>query len=252
MIKIFRKIRQSLIAEGRFSKYLLYAIGEVFLVVIGILIALNVNNYNENRKLQNYEISIMKDLILGFEDDIKTLNYNIKQHKRAIISGEILEFVIDNKLPYEDSLSLHFARIHYFTYFKSSKGAYESLKSKGVETITNNSLRSDIINLIEEDYRILESNDNELTKDVLHIKRNFNQNHFNKFNIFDPSKNAFIYGGEMIPHDYSKLITNQQYQYYLGSLVESHQMISGLTNFTKSKVENMIKRIQKEITFKSN
>jgi hypothetical protein len=47
MIKFFRKIRQKMLTENKFSKYLLYAIGEITLVVIGILIALSVNNSNE-------------------------------------------------------------------------------------------------------------------------------------------------------------------------------------------------------------
>ena len=55
MIKFFRKIRQRLLAENRFSKYLLYAIGEIMLVVIGILIALQVNNLNERNKLFKQE-----------------------------------------------------------------------------------------------------------------------------------------------------------------------------------------------------
>ena len=50
MIKFFRKIRQKLLTENKFSKYLIYAIGEIVLVVIGILIALQVNNWNEIRK----------------------------------------------------------------------------------------------------------------------------------------------------------------------------------------------------------
>ncbi|MBT8293982.1 MAG: hypothetical protein KJN70_11965 [Eudoraea sp.] len=50
MIKFFRKIRQRLLTENKFSKYIMYAIGEIALVVIGILIALQVNNWNENRK----------------------------------------------------------------------------------------------------------------------------------------------------------------------------------------------------------
>ena len=50
MIKFFRKIRQRLLTENRLGKYLLYAIGEILLVVIGILIALSINNWNEERK----------------------------------------------------------------------------------------------------------------------------------------------------------------------------------------------------------
>ena len=66
MVKFFRKIRQQLLQENRFSKYLLYAIGEIVLVVIGILIALQIDNWNENRKLeaktQNYYKQILEDL----------------------------------------------------------------------------------------------------------------------------------------------------------------------------------------------
>jgi len=51
MIKFFRKIRQQLLTENKFSKYLLYAIGEIVLVVIGILIALQINNWNIERLL---------------------------------------------------------------------------------------------------------------------------------------------------------------------------------------------------------
>lgn len=50
MIKFFRKIRQNLLLEGKTGTYLKYAIGEILLVVIGILIALQVNNWNEGRK----------------------------------------------------------------------------------------------------------------------------------------------------------------------------------------------------------
>lgn len=53
MIKFFRHIRQRLLSENRFSKYLLYATGEIILVVIGILVALQVNNDNEQGKLKN-------------------------------------------------------------------------------------------------------------------------------------------------------------------------------------------------------
>ncbi|MFT7066002.1 MAG: hypothetical protein ACJAUO_001580, partial [Sediminicola sp.] len=62
MIKFFRKIRQKMLTENKFSKYLLYAIGEIILVVIGILIALSINNWNENRKESNLELEILSGL----------------------------------------------------------------------------------------------------------------------------------------------------------------------------------------------
>jgi len=67
MIKFFRKIRQKLLSENRFTKYLLYAVGEIILVVIGILIALQVNNHNNQSKKHNQEIAMLKDLKLDLE-----------------------------------------------------------------------------------------------------------------------------------------------------------------------------------------
>ena len=67
MIKFFRKIRERLLAENKFSKYLIYAVGEIVLVVIGILIALSINNWNEERKTENNRQRLISSLIEDFE-----------------------------------------------------------------------------------------------------------------------------------------------------------------------------------------
>jgi len=70
MLRFIRKIRQSLLSENRFSKYLFYAIGEILLVVIGILIALQVNNWNEERKVQIEIQKLAMSLIQDLEKDM--------------------------------------------------------------------------------------------------------------------------------------------------------------------------------------
>ena len=69
MFKIFRKIRQNLLRENKVYKYLLYAIGEIILVVIGILIALQINNSNEAWKNRNREISYLENLKVDIKSD---------------------------------------------------------------------------------------------------------------------------------------------------------------------------------------
>ncbi len=73
MIKFFRKIRQKMLTVNKFSKYLLYAIGEIALVMIGILLALQVNDWNEQRKSKNESVKILKNLEKEFENNKQEL-----------------------------------------------------------------------------------------------------------------------------------------------------------------------------------
>jgi len=75
MIKFFRKIRQNLLTENKYSKYLLYAIGEIILVVIGILIALQINNWNQESENKKLEIFYMNSLANDLKKDTLYINF---------------------------------------------------------------------------------------------------------------------------------------------------------------------------------
>tara|TARA_R110001632_G_scaffold43376_1_gene109875 strand:+ start:36096 stop:36818 length:723 start_codon:yes stop_codon:yes gene_type:complete len=78
MIKFFRKIRQNLLMENKTSKYFKYAIGEIILVVIGILIALQINNWNEDRKQHQQAIQYLKEFKKDLQSDTLQFNYMIR------------------------------------------------------------------------------------------------------------------------------------------------------------------------------
>jgi len=159
MIKFFRKIRKNLLSEGKNAKYIKYAIGEVVLVVIGILIALSINNWNEERKFKALEIKILADLKNDIKENINNLEEGIRQLK---ISNESISEVLDmyeQKTPYEDSLLPAFSFFlgqwdPDFTY-----AGFENLKSLGVNIISNPKLRKEIIRLIEVEMDILDNSD---------------------------------------------------------------------------------------------
>ena len=91
MIKFFRKIRQRLLTENKFSKYLLYAIGEIILVVIGILIALQLNNWNDHIKNAESELSYYNRILDDFEMDKQVIVQSLeKADKRIDTSKELL------------------------------------------------------------------------------------------------------------------------------------------------------------------
>src|SRR5210317_465306 len=93
MLTFFRKIRKSIVQVGSARKYLFYAIGEIALVVIGILIALQINNWNEWRKDRDKEHSILKELQSDFE-----VNANLLVQEYENISRRVHE--VDNALSY--------------------------------------------------------------------------------------------------------------------------------------------------------
>jgi hypothetical protein len=77
MIKLFRNIRQNLLKEGKITNYLKYAIGEIVLVVIGILIALQINNWNDHRKEKAIEQQLLKALNEEFTNNLEILKQTI-------------------------------------------------------------------------------------------------------------------------------------------------------------------------------
>ena len=83
MIKFFRKIRQRLLTENKFSKYLIYAIGEIILVVVGILIAISINNWNEKLKVEQIEQKLLKALKKEITMNINHFDEIIKYHMES-------------------------------------------------------------------------------------------------------------------------------------------------------------------------
>ena len=100
MIKFFRKIRQKLLQENRVSKYLIYALGEIVLVVIGILIALQINNWNEDKKALQLE----KEIYAVIKSDLKSDISNIESFLEYYDSVRKPLFIsfLNEKLTLED------------------------------------------------------------------------------------------------------------------------------------------------------
>jgi len=161
MINFFRNIRQGLLLENKTGKYLKYAIGEIVLVVIGILIVLQINNWNENRKLSNIEIEILTEIKSSLEIDLADLNTEEKNINNKFKSENVVINWIESNEPFHDSLSKHLWFIQFPIVFRHQAAPYETLKQLGMYTIKNDSVRKQISLLYdlkyEEYIRIIES-----------------------------------------------------------------------------------------------
>jgi Family of unknown function (DUF6090) len=141
--------------ENKTGRYLLYAVGEIALVVIGILIALNFNNANENRKRDQRETILLKELISNLETNIINLESDIKLQKESLISLDYVLNHMDNKKPFNDSIPGILANADYAPDVILTSSSYETLKSSGLELIKSDTLRQEIIHLFEVTYPTL-------------------------------------------------------------------------------------------------
>lgn len=144
MIKFFKKIRQKMLSENKLNKYLLYAIGEIVLVVIGIFIALQLNNWNTNRLLKNEELQILESLHQEFNQNLDIFDDIYKKHLKRKKSIEILmSFDIQNLSL--DSLNVLTSNSHNNNTFDPYQGIYRSVINSGkIELISNYSLKQRI------------------------------------------------------------------------------------------------------------
>ncbi|MCF7560143.1 DUF6090 family protein [Sabulilitoribacter multivorans] len=146
MLKFFRKIRQRLLTENKFSKYLIYAIGEIVLVVIGILIALQINNWNENRINENNETIILETLQEEFLENKKRYSETIKQQSYVIkYCKSLIECLELKDSEYKrDSIGdfIHFGALNYFR-AEPLVGSYQSMLGSGdLKLLKNEGLKA--------------------------------------------------------------------------------------------------------------
>ncbi len=149
MIRFFSKIRYQLAAENRFGKYLRYAVGEILLVVIGILIALQVNNWNEERKIHAFERKILTDVLHTIDNDIANQEMLIRRLDTMSVGISNIYRLIGKNESSPDSIQKYINYLRTGIGFYWDRGAYESLKSVGLDKISNDSIRADLARLYD-------------------------------------------------------------------------------------------------------
>ncbi|WP_445748327.1 DUF6090 family protein [Polaribacter sp.] len=145
MIHFLRKIRQKLVVENKTSKYFKYAIGEIVLVVIGILLALQINTWNENRKLKIAEQEILRNLLKELIINKETLNYYLDKHLEGYKSGFYLLTLFQKDISTipEIKLDSTLAKLEEVLTFEASDGIIKSLIASGkIDIIQNTELKS--------------------------------------------------------------------------------------------------------------
>ena len=149
MLTFFRKIRRSIHQSPSFPKYVIYALGEIALVVIGILVAVQLNNRNESQKLLIKEIQVYKEIhselvetLIDLQDDKEDIEVSFK-------SSIAVRDMIINDVADVDSLKYYLPDVYNLEQSHPKTSAFESLKSMGLDILSNDSLRQKITTLYQ-------------------------------------------------------------------------------------------------------
>lgn len=141
MIHFFRRIRKGLVNRERVGKYLLYAVGEIVLVVIGILIALQINNANERRKERQLEITLLEglrsDLITDLDQIDGRVNISHRDLKLTIARFDSAVRAPELNLNYLDSIFFRRCIRPRNTFFPT-EGTYKTIINTGSSNIISN------------------------------------------------------------------------------------------------------------------
>lgn len=147
MINFFRKTRKKMAKNNKPLKYIRYAIGEIVLVVIGILIALSVSNWNDNRKLRNQELLLLNNLKMEMQNNLFLIeNYLETKEKRIKDANVLLSFTDPDYIQKkEDSLARKFISIFNLDNYKAEIMVLNAAKnSNSIKLIRNQQIKTNL------------------------------------------------------------------------------------------------------------
>ena len=237
MIKFFRKIRQKLLSKNKLSKYSRYAIGEIVLVVIGILIALQINNWNTQLQLNTQEQVNLKILKSEFTFNKIELQRNIEKAMR--LKGRADSLLILFKVPQSniDPENLRFLTLGLSAYstYDPSNGALNNLISSGqLNLIKNDSLRiilskwfGEVQDVKEDEVRIMNYGDTHLEPIKLKFLNYHAASHFHRNSI--------------------ELIENPEFENIVARMLRGVEYIIENYESLDLEIENILKLIDQEI-----
>ncbi|WP_179344740.1 DUF6090 family protein [Winogradskyella ursingii] len=239
MIKFFRKIRQNLLSENKFSKYLIYAIGEIILVVIGILIALQINNSNELNKQRAKEVQFLKNLKsdLIFEESELERYTGIRE---SIVNSAQIALEHFNGKPVENiqMFNFHTFNVGIWQEFQRNNNTFlELLNSGNLTIISNDSIKNGLLNLDLIHKEIISNRE--------HLRNDLEQYFYNPWFTtvdLDPLAQSFVFYTNNGKFDNKIELSNQELEKLLNDRVFKNGFV--LSVFTNSLIIDDYKRMK--------
>jgi len=224
--------------KNKTGKYLKYAIGEILLVVIGILIALSLNNWNQEREAHKFENELLTELHQSIIYDYSSIERVLKGNQTSKFSCQTILTHFEHKLPYHDSLNQHFWKANWWWQLNLRHTAFENAKSYGLHFMKGDSLRSLLTRVYENDAEFMNDMDSRLALYQYNVIEPY------IINLFESTS----YGSEMIPLDYDMIRIDQKYRTILKTNIGNRNWFEGyVVNAFLPKFQELDRRLLEEI-----
>ena len=239
--------------KNKTGKYFKYAIGEIVLVVIGILIALQINNWNEKRKLEVEEVKFLKNFKQSLISDIEFNDFRFDKYELTKESISFLLNHIEQDLQYQDSLKYHFGRITQTWTPKINTEVFEALKANDLNLISNDGLRDKLISYYSWSSNVLDAQVNKYVQRIEDANSTIFNTRFNalwngNYKIYRVTENFDDLKLEMVPNNYNELKKDEEFKYFLRSLKNQFYWdIEVAQNVINEKINDLIKSIDSEL-----
>ena len=242
MINFFRRIRKQLADDNKPFKYMRYAIGEIVLVVIGILIALSINNWNEESKSEKFEKDLLIDLRNTIIGDFEIMGMSIDGNERSKQSSEIILTYFDQDLPYHDTLAVHFETANIWWKMLLREQAYEKAKAYGLDFIKDDSTRKMLSELYEQNLSFSRTLDD---RQSLYYYNTVTPILTDLFESIDHSWYFAETGNK--PNDFELLKNDKRYRNILKTNIGNRRHYNEWIRLAVSKMKELVQRLQKEV-----
>ncbi len=216
---------------------------EILVLVTGIYGAFELANYGENRNRKRAEVEILKGCKTELIADLKDITINMEDLRKSQFAFDILLEVLENDGNYHDSLSGHFNYTLLPMHFVHSTSSFETLKSKGLDLISNTILRTKLISLYDSQYDLFLQAEAEELAEVQYGMRHILPGRFESAFDYDGT-----FEGKMVPLDFESLKKDQEYLYFIKTQqnrTRSYQ--SYFYETLKNSVASMIQDLDVEI-----
>ncbi|MEL4454821.1 DUF6090 family protein [Lutimonas vermicola] len=230
--------------DNKPMKYARYAIGEIVLVVIGILIALQINTWNEERKTKIIEIKTLKEIRANLKLDLVEINSDIAIMDSISNDGEaVIDYL---KTRNEPSTSFKYdvqvSRVN--PHFDPNRGGYSLLNSKGIDIISNDSLRGSISKLYESSYPYYAKYENER---ILKLNMIILPKYVDYFSFQMTGKNFFKSIAEISQKDFLELKNDASFMHVLNLAINENKMVQDRAQRTAGYINDLINQIDEEL-----